>query len=198
MADFKLLGGTDPVGSSLGVMTQGLGFPLRDVEPSTSGGPVTVKDEICLSSESFVDQNPSGLGIATQITFGAADATAQFSIDAAGNMECLEEDEYECAVTFVVGREGSGGIAQIYLRALINGSQVGSSRHAILDTDDFEIPLEYNVQFNLQVGDILTFEMIRDTDGSNSGGLRAGIPDVPWNPSPSAFIQISRTLAVQS
>jgi hypothetical protein len=36
MADFKLYGGTPPATTSAGVMTQGLGFPLREVELEAS------------------------------------------------------------------------------------------------------------------------------------------------------------------
>ena len=42
----------------------------------------------------------------------------------------------------------------------------------------------------------LGFEIIRDTDGNNSGGLRAGLPNISWNPSPSALLIITRFAAV--
>jgi hypothetical protein len=193
---FKILGGTDPVNQTLGVMTQGLGYPLRDVEPSASGGDVTVRDEICLNAESFNDQNPAGLGVELQVEFGAAQTTPTFDLAADGSMTCLETDEYEIALTFVVGRDQQGGDAQIYIRMLVNGVQLGSSRHAIIDTARIEIPIEFNIQPELDAGDIVTFEIIRDTDGADSGGLTAGNPAVNWNPSPSAFIQITRSLAV--
>lgn len=194
---FKILGGTDPVNQTLGQMTQGLGYPLRDVEPSVTGGEVTVKDEICLNAESFSDQAPTGLGVALQIEFGTAQTTPTFDLATDGTIECLVTDEYEMAMSFVVGRDGSAQEAQLYIRMLVNGVQLGSSRHAIIDSDRIEIPIEFNIQPALTAGDIITFEIIRDTDGNNSGGLTAGIPDVAgWNPSPSAFIQISRSLAV--
>ena len=198
MADWKILGGTNPPIQSLGKMTQGLGYPLRDVEPATSGGEVTVRDEVSLTAESFNQQEPSGLGVALQIEFGDAQATDQFDLSADGAITCLVTDEYECAITFCVGRQSPQGSAQIYVRALVNGVQFGSSRHCILDDAAFEIPIEFNLQLDLTAGDIVTFEVIRDTDGANDGGLQPGIPDIPWNPSPSAYIQLSRTLAVQT
>lgn len=193
---FKILGGTDPVTQTLGQITQGLGFPLREVEPAVSGGAVTIRDEICLTAESFSVQEPATTGVALQVEFGAATATPQFDLAVDGTITALETDEYECAVTFVVGRSSPQGSAQIYVRALINGVQLGSSRHCILDDAAFEIPIEFNIQIDVQAGDLLTFEVIRDTDGADDGGLQPGLPDVPWSPSPSAFIQISRSLAV--
>ncbi|MCK4978105.1 MAG: hypothetical protein KAS36_14315, partial [Anaerolineales bacterium] len=48
----------------------------------------------------------------------------------------------------------------------------------------------------LDAGDVVTCEIIRDTDGNNSGGLDPGVPDVPnWNPAPSASILITRLVA---
>ena len=199
MADFKLLGGTDPVGSSLGVMTQGLGFPLRDVEPSTSGGPVTIVTETAINASSFEDQLPTGLGVALKLTFGAPQTNANFTLDAAGNFTCLTTDEYTLFSKFVVGRRGNAaGVAQIYVRFLINGVQVGNSSHTIIDDPDTEIPVSFSFTIGLTAGDVITFEIIRDTDGNNSGGVYAGNPEVPWNPSPSCTVDFSRTLAVQT
>jgi hypothetical protein len=200
MADFKLLGGTDPVLQSLGQMTQGIGFPLRDVEPSTAGGPVVVVTETAINAVSFDDQLPSGLGVPLQLTFGAPQATADFTLDAAGTFTCLTTDEYLFFSKFVVGRRGgAAGVSQVYIRVLVNVVQAGNSRHTIIDSPDIEVPItfSYNVQFT--AGDVITFEIIRDTDGNNSGGVYAGNPDVVgWNPSPSCIVDFTRTLAVQT
>ena len=199
MAEFKLLGGTDAALTSLGKMTQGLGFPLHDVESSTSGGPVTIISENVLESSNFTDQGPTLIGVAYQVLFGGVSATPQWSMDAAGAATCLEADEYTIRLRTVVGRTGGAGEAQIYQRVLINGAQVGSSSQVIVDNDRIEIPLFYNQTISFNVNDVLTFEIIRDTDGNNSGGLTAGNPDVVgWNPGPSASLSLSRTRAVES
>jgi hypothetical protein len=195
---FKILGSENPVNTSLGVMTQGLGFPLRDVEPSISGGDVTVVVESALTSASIIDQLPVGLGTALQVVFGDAQTTTWFDIDALGNITCLVADEYTLRVKFAVGRRGApSGLSQIYTRALINGVAQGPSSHAILDNPDVEIPFDYEGVGTLAVNDILTFEIIRDTDGDNSGGLYAGNPTVVgWADSPSANLTLSRFVAV--
>jgi hypothetical protein len=195
---FKILGSENPVNTSLGVMTQGLGFPLRDVEPSISGGDVSVLVESALESASIIEQLPVGLGTALQVIFGVAQTTTWFDLDALGNITCLVADEYTVRVKFAVGRRGApSGISQIYTRALINGVAQGFSSHSILDNPDVEIPFDFEGVGPLEIGDILTFEIIRDTDGNNSGGLYPGNPTVvDWADSPSAKISISRFVAV--
>jgi hypothetical protein len=195
---FKLLGNTSPVNQSLGVITQGLGFPLRDVEPSASGGDVTILVENALVSANITDQLPVGLGTALQVVFGAPQTTTWFDLDALGNITCLVADEYTTRIKFAVGRRGApSGVSQIYTRALINGVAQGFSSHAILDNPDVEIPFDFEGVGPLAVNDILTFEIIRDTDGNNSGGLYAGNPTViDWAPSPSASLTMSRFVAV--
>lgn len=194
---FKLLGGTDPAIQSLGKMTQGLGYPLRDVEPSVTGGAVNVIAQNVLSAGSLVDQEPTGLGVALQISFGAAQTTTEFDLSAAGDIECLVADEYTIRCKFTAGRDGAAGESQLYVRGLVNGTQVGDSSHVIVDDQRIEIPFDIEFTLSLTAGDVVTFEIIRDTDGNDSGGLTAGNPEVAgWNGSPSARIQITRFLAV--
>lgn len=194
---FKLLAGSDPVGTSQGQMTQGLGFPLRDVELSTAGGAVQVLSENVLLSENFTDQNPSGLGVATGILFGGVSATDQWSMDVAGVATCLEAGDYTIRLSLTVGREGASGTSQLYFRVLINGVPFGNSAQVITDSARIEIPFFYNRTITFSLNDTLTFEMIRDTDGDNSGGLRAGIPAVAWASAPSAALSLSRTVAIE-
>ena len=197
MADFKLLGGTDPVNQSLGVMTQGLGFPLREVEPAVSGGAVTVVVQNALSADSFVDQDPVGLGTPMRVSFGDAQANEFFSLAADGTLTVLQGDEYTFRVKLTVGREGAGGESQLYTRVMYNGVQAGVSNHAIIDSARLEFPLVLEGVLPLVPGDELWIELARDLDGTDSGGLRAGTPDlVGWTASPSARLTINRFVAV--
>jgi hypothetical protein len=195
---FKLLGNETPASSSLGNMTQGIGYPLRPVEASTSGGEVTVKIEHALTTASIIDQEPAGLGNALQVIFGDAQTTEWFDLDALGNITCLVTDEYTLRAKFAVGRRGAPtGESQIYTRALINGVPQGFTSHTIVDSADIEIPFDFEGVGSLQINDILTFEIIRDTDGDDSGGLYAGNPTVAgWADSPSALVDINRFVAV--
>jgi len=190
--NFKLLGSEEAPVSSLGNMTQGLGFPLRPVEAFAPLDIITVE---AIRAFSIVDQEPTGLGVALQVILGAPQTTDTWDLSAAGAVTCLVEDEYVVTVKFQVGRRGSsGGLAQIYARVLINGIQEGASVHVILDSPDFEIPAFFSGDRHFLVGDILTIEIVRDTDGADEGGLQAGNPSVAgWNDSPSVSLLLERT-----
>jgi len=155
----------------------------------------TVSVELALVAASLEDQNPPGLGVAQQITLGDAQTGDYFSVDASGAVTCLQGDEYTFRMRFGVGREGGQGEAQIYIRALLNGVPTDFTAVAIVDNARIEMPLTFEGVVALNTNDVVTFEMIRDTDGNDSGGLRAGIPDVSWNPSPSVLLTITRFVA---
>ncbi len=55
MPFFKLLGGSAPVNNPIGVMTEGIGYPLRQVDQSASGGSVSVIIETAILAASEVD-----------------------------------------------------------------------------------------------------------------------------------------------
>jgi hypothetical protein len=149
--------------------------------------------EQVLLTENFTDQLPTGLGVSLQIIYGAPLTNQYFDVDAAGAITCIKEGQYTVRIKMTIGRRSTPGIAQIYTRFLLNGTQFGSSSHIIMDTDDFEIPSTHEATAVLQAGDIITTEIIRDTDGDDSGGAYAGVPDVVgWNSSPSAFMTITR------
>ena len=123
--------------------------------------------------------------------------TEYFTADATGLFTCLVSDEYEIKIKLSIGREGAGGESQIYTRAVVNGVPVGDTTHTIVATSRIEIPQFINLYYNFSAGDTFYLEFIRDIDGSDSGGLRAGIPDVAgWASSPSAKIQFVRTYTV--
>jgi len=197
MPYFKLLGGSDPVNDPVGTMTQGIGFPLRQVDQSALGGPVSVIIETAILAASEVDQDPTGLGVPLQVTLGDAQTTDYFDLDAAGNLTCLQTDEYTMRAKFTVGRESNTGESEIYTRGLINGVAVGHTSHTIIDNQRTEIPFDFEANGTLTAGDVVTFEIVRNTTGDDSGGLRVGVPAVAgWATSPSVRVLISRIAAV--
>jgi hypothetical protein len=163
-----------------------------------SAGQATVALQTALQSESIIDQNPiDNTGTPLQILFGADQTTDYFHISAAGAITCLATGEYTLRAKFTVGREGTVSESQLYTRLMIDSGsgpvQQGPSSHTIIDNPRIEIPFDFEANGILNEGEIMTFQMARDLDGDDSGGLRAGIPDlVGWNPSASARIIISR------
>lgn len=167
----------------------------RFIPQNPTGGTFTVAVEEALQAASLIDQDPVGLGVALQITLGDAQTTPFFDVDVLGNITCLQGDEYTFRFRFGVGREGAAGESQLYLRSLVNGVPTQYTAVAIVDNPRIEIPATFEGTIALNTNDVVTLEIIRDTDGNDSGGLRAGIPDVPWNPSPSALVTITRFVA---
>ena len=153
-----------------------------------------IKSEVVARAASYVDQDPPGLGLAQQVALEDVQVVSDaFTIDASGLATCLIADEYTIKIKLAIGRTGSSGESQIYTRALLNGTPIGDPTHTIVDNARIEIPQFVDNQIEMAVGDTIALEFIRDSDGTNSGGLRAGNPDVAgWSDSPSAKLTIVR------
>jgi hypothetical protein len=159
-----------------------------------------VLTEPAIDAASDLDQNPTGLGDAgkIQITFGPPQTTNDFDLDADGQFTTLVADEYYFQGKFEMGRDGQAGQSQLYLRALVNGVQFGYSTHLIVDSPKIEAPVSFTGYSALKVDDVITFELMRDSDGDDSGGLTVGISQEPsWTFSPSARALITRNVLVR-
>ncbi len=151
----KVLGSTEPVFSRIGIMTEGLGHPLWPVENFGNNPQATQIQEV-LKAASFDIQNPSGLGAALQIEFGPAQTTEFFDINSSGEITCLIAGQYSLNAKFSVARTGGQGESQIYIRGLLNGSQIGDSVHTIIDNPRIEINMYLESIGVLEAGDVIT------------------------------------------
>ena len=197
MADYKILGGTDPTTNVLGRITEGLGFPLRPVDESASGGTVTVQQEALLIAASFADQNPASTGVPIQVTFGPAQPNPVVDLAANGAITFAETDEYDVRVRLQIGRSSNPGVAELYGRALVNAVQVGNLVNARLDNQNVTTPNTFNFILSVNAGDVFTIELLRDTTGSNDGGILTSTSAL-WGVAPSAVITIARNVAITS
>lgn len=195
MADFKLYGADDPIAdNSAGVMTQGIGFPLRQVEVDPA--PVGTVESLRAFSPNTQNPVPAALDTVLQVEFGAPQTTDDFDLDALGNITCLNADEYDVRIRFQTGRLGVPGVAILFIRFLLNGFQLGNSVATSLDDGNIVIPATFTGTVSLQVGDILTGEIYRDSAGINEGGVYAQAATLAgWADSPSTTVVISRVLA---
>lgn len=148
-----------------------------------------------LVSSYFVDQVPVALGTPLQVRFGPLSSGTHFDMAANGAVTCKVSGNYRVVVFLQAGRVGSGGVANLYFRLLINGVQSGDSVIARLDNAASVTPLRFNLNLNLEAGQVMTIEALQDSTGVDAGGLYATTPATPgWNPSPSASIDISDAL----
>jgi len=148
---------------------------------------------VLLSADSFVSQNPVGLNTPLQVTYGAAQPPL---LDAAGAFTTPEDGQYEFKFAFQYSRGGSGGVAWIYFRILKNGVQLGTSSLAKLDGVNDDFPAEFNNTLDLLVGDVITVEIVRDSSGTNAGGLATNTPSLGWSASPSASLSVRRSVLI--
>lgn len=143
-------------------------------------------------------QYPSGSGNVNrlQIEFGPSINTGvdPVQLDNLGRVTVNRTGLYRIKVALQFGRSGSAGTATILFRVLVNGVQAGRSVAVDLQASSSLDYFENDTWITLPAGVELTFEIMRDPAGNDSGGLR-GLPSVDgWNSSPSAAIRIERLI----
>lgn len=177
------------------------GYIIGRVDASTGtmnveiSAPGNVAQVDRLVSASFVNQVPGVLGTPVKVSFGSALVGTHFDLAANGDIACKVSGSYRVVFFLQAGRTGSGGIANLYFRLLINGVQVGDSVLARLDNAATIVPLRFNLNLDLLVGQVINVEAVQDASGVAAGGLFATTPATAgWNPSPSASVDISNAL----
>lgn len=147
-----------------------------------------------LSATSYADQEPSGLDSPLQVTFGAAQNTASDAVmlDSAGNITFNQTGTYLFNGYATIERQGSsGGVASLLFRSLINGSQASTIKGFDLGNTQIMIPYEVTVPVKIETsGTILTWELLRDSSGVDSGGIYSHTTSSSWDNVPSTHFDI--------
>jgi hypothetical protein len=148
---------------------------------------------LVLSAESTVNQVPSELDTPLQVTFGAAQGTGASPVQLLSNGSIV----FNQAGLYLFNgfanfeRQGSsGGVTVTLFRALKNGIQILPTKGVELNTTGVMIPYELTIPFNAEAGDILTWEIMRDSSGVNQGGLYIHTSLGGWSNVPSADVAI--------
>ncbi|AHK11820.1 hypothetical protein S349_30 [Shewanella sp. phage 3/49] len=136
-------------------------------------------------------QLPTGLGVPLQVEFGAAQADENITLAANGAVTCLITETYAVRIKLQLGRTGASGTSIMFARILVNGVQVGVSQLSKLSTADNVTALDSRVLLPLTAGDVLTVQIIRDSAGTNFGGLYAATSSHGWVLAPTALLVIS-------
>ena len=146
-----------------------------------------------LNAASYSDQVPSGLDVALQVNFGAAQGTSSdpVMVSAAGLVTFNQTGLYLVNGMGNVERTGSGGVATLLFRPLVNGTPVGVVKGFDIGTSQSMMPYEITIPFYVSVaGTTFTFEILRDSSGVNDGGLYDHVTASSWDNVPSANLQI--------
>lgn len=147
-----------------------------------------------------VSQNPTGTGEANQvqIEFGPALNTGtdpvQLLVD--GTLRFNEAGLYRVKITLAYGRTGGTGVAELRFRALLNGTQAGQSVGAKIDSSDIDNVFTDEAWLEIPASTDITYEIMRDASGNNSGGLLQTSIDAAtapsWNAATCAAIRVER------
>ena len=146
-----------------------------------------------LNASDTHNQLPSGLDTPLQVTFGIAQGTVAdpVMVDASGNVTFNESGIYLINGAASFERQGSSsGSAVIAFRALINGVQAGATKVVELRQTETIIPYDLTIPINATAGDVLTWEIMRDSSGVNQGGLYSHTLLGGWSNVPSATLNI--------
>lgn len=170
-----------------GVMTQ-----LADSPIYAAAG---VKEVEVLRASSLVSQSPSAVDTHLQVAFGAAQGSAltPVQISAAGLVTFNEAGNYAVRIKLQAGRTGASGTSILLSRLLLAGAQYGSPAATKLVSADVTIPIESRVVINATAGQTFSVQIMRDSAGSNFGGIFPQAAAVTaWGTAPSALLVISR------
>ena len=174
--------------------------------PYSNGGsfnPTTgISVERLLDGESVAAaQNPTGLGPSNsvQIEYGPAvnTGTDPVSLAADGVLSLNEAGTYRIKVSFQFSRVRNSGVSELLFRVTdVAGNQLGRSIAAFINSANDEVYLENDTWLTVPVPVDLKFELMRDANGDDSGGLTSYTPTVDggdeWNNAPSAAIRVER------
>lgn len=114
-------------------------------------------------------------------------------INAAGVVTFNTPGNYAVRIKLQAGRTGASGTSILLSRLLVNGTQYGSPAATKLVSADVTIPIESRVVINPTAGQTFAVQIMRDSSGSNFGGVYPQAATVTaWGTAPSALLVISR------
>lgn len=158
-----------------------------------------VKEVEVLRAPSTVVQAPTAVDTPLQLTFGAAQKSSAdpVMINAAGLVTFNTAGAYAVRIKLQCGRTGATGTSVLLSRILLAGVQFGSAACVKMTQTDATTPTDSRVVINATAGQTFAVQIMRDSTGSNFGGVYPQAATVTaWGTAPSALLVISRLEAV--
>lgn len=187
---------TDLADNATGAITPQV---LREVLTQLADSPIYaaagVKEVEVLRAASLAAQAPSAVDTPLQVAFGAAQGAPSdpVSISAAGLVTFNQAGNYAVRVKLQCGRTGASGTSILLSRLVLGGTQFGSAACVKLTQTDATTPTDSRVVMNPTTGQTLQVQIMRDSAGSNFGGIYPQTATVTsWGAAPSALLVISR------
>lgn len=154
-----------------------------------------VKEVELLRAPSLVSQAPTATDTPLQLTFGAAQNSASnpVMINSAGLVTFNVAGNYAVRIKLQCGRTGATGTSILLSRILLAGVQYGSAACVKMTQTDATTPTDSRVVINVSAGQTMAVQIMRDSAGSNFGGVYPQAATVAsWGTAPSALLVISR------
>lgn len=158
-----------------------------------------MKEVEVLRAPSTVVQAPTAVDTPLQLSFGAAQGSPSdpVMINSAGLVTFNTAGNYAVRIKTQNGRTGASGTSILLMRILVNGTQYGSPAATRITATDSTVPTESRVVLNPTAGQTMSVQIMRDSAGSNFGGVYPQVATVTaWGTAPSALLVISRLEAV--
>lgn len=159
-----------------------------------------VETELLRASSTASTQQPTSLGVPIKVEFGPAQKTASdpVMLSAAGDLTINQTGVYAVRIKLQFGRTGATGVSFLSTRILKGVTQFGATQCTRLSSSDSIIPTDSRVVMSLLAGDVISLQLIRDSLGSNTGGLFSQTSSHGWALAPSALLVVTRIDGVTS
>lgn len=192
---FALIGANVPDNTSGLITPTGMREVLTQTADSMLFAAKGIREVELLRAASTATQAPTAVDTPLQLTFGAAQlsATDPVMLNSAGLVTFNTAGAYAIRIKLQNGRTGATGTSILLSRLLINGAQVGSTAAVKMTQTDATTPTESRVVIQATAGQTFTVQIMRDSAGSNFGGVYPQVATVAeWGTAPSALLVISR------
>lgn len=192
---FALIGANFPDNTNGAITPEKLREVTTQMADSMLYAAAGIKEVEVLRAASTVIQAPTAVDTALQLTFGAAQGSASnpVMINAAGLVTFNTAGNYAVRIKLQNGRTGATGTSILLSRILLNGAQLGSAAAVKMTQTDATTPTDSRVIVNATAGQTFTVQIMRDSAGSNFGGVYPQAATVAaWGTAPSALLVISR------
>ena len=198
---FALIGMNLPDNTTGDITPEDLREVTAQIADSMLYAAAGVKEVEVLRVASTATQAPSAVDTPLQLTFGAAQGSTSDPVmmSAAGLVTFNQAGAYALRLKLQCGRTGSTGTSILLSRLLLDGTQLGSAAAVKMTQTDATTPTESRVALNVTAGQTFAAQIMRDSAGSNFGGVYPHTAAVTaWGTAPSALLVISRLEPVAS
>ena len=144
-----------------------------------------------------VNQLPVAVDTALQLEFGSAqnDVTDDAMLSVDGKLTFNRAGTYVVKFNAHYGRDGVALTSLLAFRWLKNAVMYGTPLVTKIDDDTTLHPWESELVVTVAIGDEFIAEIMRDSNGHNSGGLyKTTLVSAGWGDAPSASISVKKLL----